>query len=189
MVNFYKKKIRFQEGQAVIEAVIALSALLILLAAIAVVITTSLSNTTFSNSQDLANKHAQEGIEIIRNYAKSNNVFQGGDLDGATIFSLTSGDYYCMDESGEISLSSDTVNVRDGCGVNVDDQFVRTVSIAQDFCGGSEFDGIEAVVDVAWSSGRCACPAGQSCTITDRYCHSATLLSCFPRPLPQNAQL
>lgn len=174
-----KKQFFTQDGQLIIEAIIALSALLVLIAAIAVVITVSLSNATFSNNQDLANKHAQEGIEIIRDLARSNSNIPLG--SGATVFTID-GNAFCMDSEGNITAGTGGSVPRDGCGVNLADTFVRTVAFDRDFCGGAPFQGTEVAVQVAWSSGKCTCTNVATCTIAQRYCHQAELVSCFKRP-------
>lgn len=175
-------KVLNQSGQIIIEAVIALAALLILIAAIAVVITTSVSNATFSSNQDLSNKHAQEAIEHIRNLAESNATFQIG-TQNATVFTLE-GASFCMGDDNTISLTQNpgAGTPRDGCGVNLANSFVRTVEFTQGTCAGKIFQGVEATAKVAWSSGRCQCPDVTSCTISERYCHEAILVSCFKEP-------
>ncbi len=173
---------RNQKGQIVIEAVIALAALLILIAAIAVVITTSVSNATFSSNQDLANKHAQEAIERIRNLAQSNTTFQVGSQD-TTVFSLE-GASFCMGDDNTITLAENqgAGTPRDGCGVNVANSFVRTVEFAQNTCASESFQGVEVTTRVAWSGGKCKCPDVATCTIAERYCHEAILTTCFQKP-------
>lgn len=173
---------KLEKGQIIIEAIIALASLLILIAAIAVVITTSLANSTFSSNQDMANKHAQEAIESIRNLAQSNATFQVGSQD-STVFNLQ-GASFCMGDDGQISLAQNVGagTPRDGCGVNVANSFVRTIEFVQNTCGGSPFNGVEVTTRVAWSSGKCTCPDTATCTISERYCHDAQLVSCFKKP-------
>lgn len=176
-----------QQGQLIIEAIIALSALLVLIAAIAVVITTSMANATFSGNQDQANKHAQEAMELIRNLAQSNSQIQIGSQE-ATIFTLQ-GSAFCMGDDNTITLA-DTGSgntPRDGCGVNVANSYVRTIEFTQNVCGGSTFNGVEVITHVAWSSGKCNCPNVETCTISERYCHEAQLVSCYKRPQSNSA--
>ena len=60
-----------QQGQTIIEAVVALATLMIIITAIAVVMMNGLYNSQFIKSQNEANKYAQEAIEVVRNTQKN----------------------------------------------------------------------------------------------------------------------
>ena len=59
-------KIRNNSGQTIIEAVIALAAILLTLGAISIAVTGGVSNSTFIKDQTKAAKHAQAGMEYMR---------------------------------------------------------------------------------------------------------------------------
>ena len=149
-------------GQTLIEMAIALSAILLTLAAIAILITTSLSNSTFIRSQGLASKYAQEGMEYVR-YLRNNDIAAFSSYSG-------SGSVYCLgnDNSLQIQPGGGT------CQINVGNEFKRQVefpsSVGNINCPGQT----EVKVTVFWSSGKC--------TADNAYCHSSLLISCFDNP-------
>lgn len=152
------------KGQTLIEVVVALSVVLLILAAIAVAVTTSISNSTYLKNHNLASKHAQDGIEYIRHrYENQENFFEA----------FPSSSRYFMGEDNDI-----------GQGFfepNIDSQFVREVR----FETGIECDDrpntaqeLRVTVDVYWSSGKCAKGLSNP-TLEDRYCHKSELVTCF----------
>lgn len=138
-------------GQTLLEAVVALSALLITIAAVTVVVLTSVNNSTFIRNQNLANKYAQAGMEYIRgmknvSYNEFKNLY---------------GDYCLGDENRFVAGLN--------CPVNVAGQFIRKASFSTDQkCGENS---IKLVVSVAWSSSKCS--------QQERWCHKSEMVSCF----------
>jgi len=55
-----------QKGQGLVEALIALGAAVIIIAAITIAVITAVSNSDFSTEQNLATGFAQQGMEIVR---------------------------------------------------------------------------------------------------------------------------
>ncbi|PIT89376.1 MAG: hypothetical protein COU27_00575 [Candidatus Levybacteria bacterium CG10_big_fil_rev_8_21_14_0_10_36_7] len=147
--------LKASKGQTIIEATIALSAILLTLTAIAITITTGLSNTQFIKNQGLASKYAQQGMEHLR-YLRNNDI--------ATFNSYIEGNIYCMAENRSI------VVVPGGCQVNISDSFIRSLEFSKSAfeCNNS---GTKVEVSVNWSSGKCS--------ESNRFCHESKLISCF----------
>lgn len=156
-----------QKGQTLLEAIIALSAILLILAAVAVAILTSVSNSTFIKNKNVAGKYAQQGIEYLRQAQFSNSDLA---VDGDTKKLAELEGSYCFDDNNELSFGTD-------CIVNVDSTYKRDVVIEEDtsLCGdiadSSGPKSIRVTVTVRWTSGKC--------TDSDTYCHSSVLSSCF----------
>lgn len=143
------------KGQGLIEALIALGAAAIIVSAIAVVVITSVSNSTFSKNQNLATQYAQQGIDILRSQSASD----------WTSFATRSG-AFCLN-GGTNNLGQSVTS----CSLpNVDNFFVREVTITQlsANCSGSA----RVSVDVSWGDGKCT-------SSSNPYCHSVLLDSCL----------
>ncbi len=149
--------IRNQEGQSLIEAVVALGAAVIIVAAITIVVITSVNNTDFSKDQNLATQYARQGLEIMR---------QKSEADWAS-FSSTSSEY-CLDQA-TTTLTPYGI----GCSANINNEkgnpyFKRVVSVAQGDpgCGGAA----NVYVSVSWEDGKCA---------ANTFCHEVKLNTCL----------
>lgn len=141
-----------EAGQTIIEATIALASILLTLAAIAIAISTSVSNSTFIKQQSQASKFAQDGIEQLR-YVRNTNP--------TAFFAL--GGIYCMNEdSALVSGSCTAVNIANT--FKREAEFTQTPSVE---CG----DSTKVIVSVYWASGKC--------DQTDTFCHKSQLVSCF----------
>lgn len=158
-----------EKGALLLEAVIALTILVIVLAALSVVVIVAVSNSTFIKNQNIANKYAQQAIELIR-YQRDNNfsAFQG--------YKAASG-LYCMGDNNVI-VSAAGVGV---CTVNLAGSFIREIEFdnTSPDCAitppsGPGFIQLKATVTVRWSGSKCS-----TATIQSRYCHQARLVSCF----------
>lgn len=165
LLNKYMK--HNTKGQTLIEVSIALSAILLTLAAISILVVTSVSNSIFIKNQSQAAKYAQEGMEYVR-YLKNNNIPLFTSYDGTL----------CMGDNNTLAVSTG------GCTqINVDGQYIRQVDFNK---GGSIncVDQTEVTVTVRWQSTKC--------TGTDtagRFCHTSVLLSCFQDPSVQSVGL
>jgi len=158
---------RKKKGQTIIEAVVALSTILVILAAITIAITTSVNNAQFIKSQSVAAKYAQQGMENLR-YTRNNDP---------NTFNAFSGNY-CMGVNGVPSAYG-----AGGCTVNLpDDLLIREVNFAQN--SGSCSGGKQVTVTVYWSSGKC-----DPTSLSSRYCHKTQLISCFSREQQSNVTL
>ena len=152
------------KGQTLIEVIVALSVVMLILAAISIAVTTSVSNSTYPKNHNLASKHAQDGMEYIRHrYENQENFFD----------SYPAGARYFMNENNEIAQGN--------FGTNIDSQFVREVR----FESGIECDNntngadeLRVTVDVYWTSGKCARNLSNP-TTEERYCNKSELITCF----------
>ena len=152
---------KFWLGQTLIEVIVALSVVLLILAAIAVAVTTSVSNSTYLKNHNLASKHAQDGMEYIRHlYENQENFFEA------------------YPQGAEYFMGDDNIIEQGFFELNVDDQFVRKVNFQDGVNCNTDavLDGSEVrvTVSVFWSSGKC-----QGEDIEDRYCHKSELVTCF----------
>ncbi len=149
------------KGQTIIEAIVALAALLIVITAIATVVIAGLSNSQFVKNQSLANKYAQQGLELVHN-------IQTNDLSRFAAF--TDGTY-CINDS----VNPPTVTTCAGDTVNTAGVFIRTVGITNGSdtlaIGPCSYNQTRIDVKVKWSSGKC--------DADDHFCHKANLVSCF----------
>lgn len=163
-----RMRVSFNSGQTLIEVSVALSAILLTLAAIAILVVTSISNSSFIKNQSRAAKYAQQGMEKVRymrNNSGNNNI---------PLFSSYSG-IYCMPDDNSLSPSSGGCTV-----VNVGSQFIRQVDFNK--AGSVNCVGQTAVtVTVKWQ--------GSKCTGADTFCHTSVLLSCFQDPSGQSVGL
>lgn len=188
MKRFYSKS-----GQTLLEAIIALAALLIILTATSTTIITALSNATFSKNQSLANKLAQEGMEYMRNQKLNNyppTITGSGfmDLDQAIGGLLQK---YCLNTIQPLPLPPYIAPIPPApstCELLVSNtSFERFVTVTRvdpgdnsataecSFLGNpGDLSGIVVhivTVDVIWESGKCF-PSGTRC-------HKAQVKSCF----------
>lgn len=144
---------RNQLGQSLIEALVALGAAVIVISAVVIAVISAQNNADFSKNQNLATQYAQQGMEILRQQSESS----------WTTFSAYSGTY-CLDEG------SSTLTASGGaCSVNINNFFVRSLTISQNNAGCSGGAKVSSVV--AWGDGKC--------NASNLYCHNVTLDSCL----------
>lgn len=155
---------RKEKGQSLLEVLIALSAAVLIISAIAVVVISSLSNTQFTKNQNLANHYAQEGIEVVRKIRDSSwNNFD----------THVSGDY-CLSQ-GETVLPTTPLPPGSNCAQNIG-IFVREIDIERisAVCpGGVNPNGSKVTSVVSWSDGKCPT------TGSNIYCHKVEIETCF----------
>lgn len=144
-------------GQTLIEVLVALGAAVAVLFGITIAVLSSLNNAQFTQNQNLANKYASQGMEIIRQLRDS----------ASSGLSQYSNIFYCLGEDGKLIAKGL------GCGQNVG-VFVREINLDQNSssCGGT---GVLSTVLVSWSDGACT-------DISNPYCHQVKLISCFSNP-------
>lgn len=157
-----------ESGQTLIEVLLAFSASILVLSAIIVGITTSLSNTQFTKNQNLANSYAKEGMAIVRKIKDS----------GWAQFSSYTQPTYCLNQNS-VTLTEPVLPAIT-CGQNVAGIFSREVKfehssnscIADPACTGPAcIKGSKATITVAWSDNKC--PVGNP------FCHKVELITCF----------
>lgn len=165
-------------GQTILEAVIALAAILIILAAVSVSVVTSINNSSFIKNQNLASKYAQEGIEYIRNVISSDTSSTSQYNNFVTNLVGSERCFGPIDPSGANPIgtacsSASTTNVNIPA---VSPAYKRTVRFESGKCTseGDFSDGLVVTVRVYWSSGKC--------TSTDTFCHKQEVKTCFIDP-------
>jgi hypothetical protein len=142
-----------QKGQGLIEALIALGAAVVIIAAMTIAVITALNNADFSKYQNLATNYAQQAIEIIQ---------QKSQLDWTSI--PTNLATYCLSQ-GTTNLGQP---VSSCTTVNVDNKFIRQVQFMPRSSNCNRSTQVE--VSVSWTDGKCS-------GATD-YCHQVLLDSC-----------
>ena len=171
-----KSLIQFQTGAALLEAIVALSAVVVAVAGIAVVITASISNSQFVQDQNRANKYAQEGMEYLKS-EKENNYSQ--------FITKYNGKNHCFNDEFEMLIPYDG-----NCGGNNrlgNGKFIRTIKMAEsNICKTNLSNPLEkayrAEVTVYWQSSKCD-------VSTNSFCHSSELTTCFAQTAFSNMSL
>ena len=164
-----------QEGQTLLEVLLAFSVSILVLGAIILGITTSLSNTQYTKNQGLANSYAQEGMAIVRQIRDSswNNFCLYGNIN------------YCLPQNNRI-VDYDFNNCGNATNIILG-IFVRKVVLehnSSDCCPDntttcssgtclSSVRGSKATVRVSWTDNKC--PAGTS----NPYCHKVEIITCL----------
>ena len=136
-------------GQTIIEALVALSIILLVITSISVVIISSLYNSQFIKEQNTANKYSQQGMEFMRSFQKNN-------LDQLVI--LASGTY-CI--SGDALMPCGTPQILGNHN--------RIIDLTKDAlpCATGE---MRVTVTTSWASSKCA---------SGTYCHESEITSCL----------
>lgn len=150
---------RYEYGQTLIEVLVALGAAVAVLFGITIAVISSLNNARFTQNQNLANKYAAAGMEIVRQLRDSSS-------SGLSKYSNI---YYCLGQDGKLAPKDIT------CQQNVGVVFVREVKLEQNSssCGGET--GVLSTILVSWSDS--VCTSGSNI-----YCHQVKLISCFSNP-------
>lgn len=172
MNNFAKSQKgspRGEAGQTLIEIMLAFSVSILVLSAIVVGVTTSLSNTQYTKNQNLANSYAQEGMAVVR---------QIRDSSWPTFSSYSDGLYCLGPDLTELTPTSQSSLCRQK--FLVDGIFAREVIFDHDSpscCSNNSVScengvrGSKATVKVSWSDSKC--PIGTP------LCHQVELATCF----------
>ncbi len=148
------------KGQSLIEVMVALSVAVVVMTAIVASVVIAIANSQFSKSQNLANHYARQGMEFLRQLARSDwNNFISYDNEK-----------YCLTEDQLLyEIESTTC---DGSRIN---NFKREVEIyhESDDCVivNSPDKGSKVVVVVLWNDGKCQSEGA--------FCHEVRLDSCM----------
>lgn len=151
-------------GQTLIEALVALTSVILTLTAISIAVTTSVSNSTFVKNQTTAARYAQEGMEYMR-YLRN--------TDPANFFALSG--IQCFNSDGSFNPHSACTSI------NIANAYKREATFTQGSasCGtspeGSSNNGTKVAVAVYFTSNKCPPVAGQT------LCHKSELVSCFSK--------
>lgn len=159
----------YNRGQTLLEALIALTILVIILGAVATSVLTSINNSSFVKQQNQANKLAQQGMEYIRD--RINN-------SGANRFATYTGYANANQTQCLGDINSATPLTPGSCGntANVQGVFEREVTFTAGSCdtGNTFVNGLTVTVNVYWTSGKCS--------LGSAFCHRQKLTSCFIDP-------
>ncbi len=148
-----------QTGQTLLEILLAFSVLILVLSAIVVGITTSLSNTQYTKNQGLATAYAKEAIAVVRQIKDSS----------WSDFSSKTQPVYCLPQN---STTLTEPSLPPNCGQNVG-IFSREISFAHSSpdCANADILGSKVTVRVSWSDNKC--PIGNP------FCHKIEFITCF----------
>ena len=139
-----------QTGQALIEALLALTFAVVIITAVVIAVITSLSSATFTKNQNQASNYAQEGLDVARNMKES---------DPQTFFGLNGN--YCANMGISLTGSGN-------CTVGIYTQNVFVDDIASRCAAGK---GSFVISTVSWNDGKCQNSGDK--------CHKVQLDSCF----------
>lgn len=162
-----------EAGQTLLEILLAFSVSILVLSAIIVGITTSLSNTQYTKNQNLANFYAKEGMAVVR---------QIRDSSWSKFSSYTTKTTYCLGPSpmGLTPLTLPALNCGVQSPVPVGGIFSREVIFdheSSSCCPDNSqtcdpnIRGSKTTVKVSWSDSKC--PVGIP------FCHKVELITCF----------
>jgi Tfp pilus assembly protein PilV len=148
-----------QKGSTLVEALLALTFVIIIITAVVISVITSLSSTDFTKNQNLATQYAQEGLDIAR-YMRDNNY---------TVFrALPSNRLYCA------NIETSSIENGGSCNIVIDN-FRRQVYLNHngDAQGGANrcTNATYVASIVSWADGKCR-------SETD-FCHKVQLDGCL----------
>jgi len=168
MINY--KNTRREDGQTLLEVLLAFGISILVLSSVATGIVTSLNNIQYTKNQDLATTYAQEGLAAVRQKRDS------GWYGTSSLMDYSKNTIYCIDNDlyfREINTDPTINCVTKGYAVPVGGIFSREVVFQH---GSASCDGVGslATVTVSWSDGKCS-----TTDVVHAYCHSVALVSCF----------
>jgi Tfp pilus assembly protein PilV len=177
-----------QKGQSLIEALIALGAAVIIVAAITIAVITAVGNSDFSKYQNLATGYAQQGIQIVTQKSQLDWVdtatYSGTWClpQGTTDFYTALGGASCsINVADKFVRELDFTKVPPSCDTSTpccspDAQYAAAAAADSDFCAvgpthHSELCSSQIKVTVKWTDGKCS----ESLD----FCHHVILDSCI----------
>lgn len=168
-----------EAGQTLLEILLAFSVSILVLSAIVIGITTSLSNTQYTRNQNSANSYAQEGMAVVRQIKNSS----------WSSFLLKGQKNYCLAENSTELVVRTSANCEQNVGI-----FSREVTIEHGYTSGNSSgdsscspgnppmptptptppvtpEWSKITVKVSWSDNKC--PLGTP------LCHKVELITCL----------
>lgn len=127
-----KPRLTKQQGQSLVEVVVAVGVVVILVTGLIVGTTSALKTSQYGRSKSQAIKYAQEAMELTRQLRNN----------GWATFAARSG-LWCLDKVGAWIQGAGT------CPLNIDNLFTRSATFTWNV-GSSR---MEVVVNVSWSDG------------------------------------
>ena len=158
-----------EAGQTLLEILLAFSVSILVLSAIVIGITTSLSNTQYTKNQGLANSYAKEAMAVVRQIRDSS----WGNFSRLKDF--TTNITYCLGQNPtELKeLTPPNQNCWAQNPVPAEGIFSREVKFEHNSpsCVTNVGSGSKVTVEVSWSDNKC--PVGTP------LCHNVELITCF----------
>jgi type II secretory pathway pseudopilin PulG len=161
---------KFNKGQVLIEAIVALAVISFVLAGIVAALIAAVNNSTFAKNQNLATNIAQEGIDISRDLKESG--FSSFTVDNST---------FCLEKNSEGENILRQKSNQSPCLV-IGGIFTREIYVDYDSLSGQGSDerggspvvkcgsGVFIASTVSWNDSRCE---------GSESCHVVELNSCF----------
>lgn len=151
-----------EKGQSLVEAIIAMTAAILVVSSIVAAVVASLNNAQFSKYQNLATQYAQEGIEVVKQKSVAN---------WSTFYSMVDINY-CLPEGSSV-LNTDIPCLPNVYQVGTPPTFIfkRSIKLERDSIDCSSV-GAKVTSTVAWSDSKCTSGG-------DIYCHSVVLRTCI----------
>lgn len=162
---------RKQAGQTLLEISLAFGVTILVLSAIIVAVTTSLSNTQYTKNQNLANSYAKEAIEVVRGLRDSN---------WPKFSQYKTNTIYCLPPNSTELIPASPKQICTGDPVGgIFFREVVFVHTSSDCSAGTPptptptpaIIGTKITVKVSWSDSRCS--------VGNPICHKVELISCF----------
>lgn len=147
-----------EKGQSLIEVLIALAASVAVVSAIAVTVITSLNNADFTKNQNLATGYSREGMDIVKQLAKSN---------WSSFLANYNSTNYCLAQGSTTLTLMTGVN----CQKNIANLFDRRIIIEQNSISCQDNGNVKVTSWTLWSDSKCQ--------TGDIFCHEVKLESCF----------
>lgn len=157
-----------QAGQTLLEILLAFSVSILVLSAIVIGITTSLSNTQYTRNQNSANSYAQEGMSVVKKIKESS---------WAQFSSYTQPTYCLPKDSVEPIPSSQAcgqnvgIFAREIIFVHYKDNMLNGCAAGTPTPPPAGIGGSKVTVKVSWSDNKC--PVGTP------LCHKVELITCL----------
>lgn len=148
------------KGQGLVEALVALGAASVIIAAIAISVVSAVNNSDYSKNQNKATALAQQEMEILSQESRTN----------WSVFNARNGSY-CAFNPRDLKATIEECNKVNSA--LIDNVFIRQVDIQKGDstnCQGNVQNGTSVKVTVKWTDGKCD---------ADDYCHSVYVQSCF----------
>lgn len=170
-----------QDGQTLLEILLAFSVSILVLSAVILSIITSLNNTQYTKNQGLANSYAQEGMAVVRKMRDSS----WNDLNNLSLGNFNNNTKYCIGQDLVLDINhrvAKTENCATNYGIGANGMFSRDVLFENNSlscCSNSDssctngLKGSLATITVSWTDNKC--PAGTG----NPLCHNVQLVTCF----------
>lgn len=164
------------KGQTLIEVLIALTAAVVIIAAIVTAALNALTNSDFARDQNIATQYTQAGLEVIRDMRNES-------IASVSASYLPDGTYCLAKDCTALESTNSSCWLKSlNCGQNVD-KFVREVTVTHGSadCNASPTpvgqtgylpSNVKFTIKTSWNDSKCT-------DTSNPFCHYVTLSSCF----------